>query len=74
MYVIEKNIPLPSKIIMNKREKYPFSLLKVGHSFLVPNGKMRTVSVSVAKYNKQMPNRRFTARTIKEGIRVWRVK
>lgn len=74
MYNIEKNIPFPSNIVIKRREKYPFSQLKLGDSFLVPDGKMSTISVSVAKYNKNMQKRRFRARTVKEGVRVWRVQ
>lgn len=75
MFKIEKNIPLPTNIRRAGRKgKYPFGLLKAGDSFLVPEGKMKTISVSLANHNKKMKPKQFTARTVKDGIRVWRVK
>ena len=71
---IDKNIPMPNSGKKNvERSKYPFSRMKVGDSFFAPC-KMWTISASVGKYNKALAPKRFSARSIDGGVRVWRVK
>ena len=74
-YVIEKGIPTPElRALAVRRTKYPFAKMKIGDSFFVPNGKVNTISVSVATFHKNNKPKRFTCRTVEGGIRVWRIK
>lgn len=62
---VEKNIPMP--------KRWPFDEMKVGDSFLIPKGVMRTtVSVSALRYGKRA-GMKFTTRDTPEGYRCWRI-
>lgn len=74
-YKIEKNIPINGYVQLTARkDKYPFRFMKIGDSFFAKEKKMNTISVSVAGYNKKLFPKRFAARTVEGGVRVWRVK
>lgn len=64
---IEKNIPLPSK--------YPFSEMKVGDSFEVPESTKRTtVTVAANRYGRKH-GVKFTVRlTPDRTLRCWRIE
>ena len=78
MFVIEKNIPVPTA---NRRPggcKYPLKDMKISDSFFVPNCKSHSVSSTVSSYKRRyFPDRRFIVRTVIEdgvsGVRVWRI-
>ena len=83
MFAIEKNIYLPpARRGHLAGADYPFKKMKVGDSFLVPiHGKTqpksiahkrRTIAASAYKAKKNL-GFVFTLRTVKDGIRVWRV-
>lgn len=63
---IEAGIPLPNK--------YPFNLMEVGDSFLLPGNVTRTtVSVAAARFGR-MNDVLFTIRKTKDGFRRWRIE
>lgn len=84
MFAIEKNIELPAPRRGHLGgADYPFRKMKVGESFLVPiNGKVTATVVAVVRRRvvnaaskaKAKLGFSFTSRTVKGGIRVWRIK
>ena len=64
---IDKNVPLP--------QKWPFSDMKVGDSFLVPDDIHRsTVTVAASRYGAKH-KMRFTVRLTEDRkLRCWRTK
>ena len=85
-YKIEKNIPMPAKMINGVAQyKYPFLDMKVGDSFAVPVdpstqlGYIRVrnrVASAVCNCKRINPKLKFAYRTMKDKreIRVWRTK
>ncbi len=70
-YVIEKGIPIFSKM---EKNHYPFYKLDIGDSFLIPGGKEKRQSISVAiTYAQRKLSRKFSSRAIDGDVRVWRV-
>lgn len=67
----EKDVPIPQ--ISHKDVKYPWRVLEIGDSFFIENGKMSSIAGSKDWAQKQL-RRKFTARTVEGGIRVWRIK
>ena len=84
MLAIEKNIPMPEARSGRQPEGgYPFQKMKVGDSFLVPvapKTSPKTVTARRRLMNshcqkaKARTGYQFSLRTMKNGIRVWRVK
>ena len=81
LYVVESNIPLPDSKVNGK--KYPFDTLKPGDSFCAwPTYEYRILrnmqhaSYKFAKkYNtKYMVRKYFNPETVRDEIRVWRIK
>lgn len=74
-YKIEKGIPMN-----NAGEKYPFSQMSKGDSFLIQvkdniNGKIASVrSLIYAKKNSKSITGEFKAKKVENGIRVWKTK
>jgi len=72
---IEKNIPIP---VPQNRKRSPIQVclqqLEIGESFLipVPHGTMAKVSGNIGTHAKRV-GKKFTLRTLEEGVRVWRV-
>lgn len=63
---IESNVPVP--------RKYPFEHMKVGDSFLIPDGMARTtVSVAAGRYAAKH-KMKFTVRQTPQGFRCWRIQ
>lgn len=79
MYPIEKNVAIPTIERPNRKTgayKYPFAKMEVGDSFFVPINRekeMKSVASSCSLYGKKF-SRRFTARTVHGGVRVWRIE
>lgn len=84
MFAIDKGIELPpARKGRSDNAEYPFAKMKVGDSFLVPvHGK--TSPAKVTERRRSLARRMFCAkrslgftfslRTMKDGIRIWRVK
>jgi hypothetical protein len=69
MIAIEKNVPVPTE---SAKAKYPFRTMVVGDSFFVESDtKGRTVT-KLLSATRNYPDRKFTARQVEGGVRVWR--
>jgi hypothetical protein len=70
---IESGIPIPSIPNNGAHQNYPWSDLKIGDSFFVSevsaSGPLRAASVA----SKIYAPKKFTARTVNGGVRIWRV-
>ena len=63
---IESGIPMPAK--------FPFAEMKVGDSFLVPDGTNRSTVAVYANRHGKKTGTKFTLRRTPEGIRCWRIE
>jgi hypothetical protein len=66
---IEKGIPVPTDA---RRAKWPWKDMDVGDSFLMPDAKQKNVQPMTSIAGSRL-NRRFIARQVDGGVRVWRV-
>jgi len=80
-FQIEKNVPMPTWY-RNSSEgyngKYPFNLMKIGDSFLIPTAPVLTSKVgkavtSATVWYRKRYDKRFHIRTraVTGGVRVW---
>lgn len=69
MYVIENSIPIPN----NKTQKYPFANMKIGQSIFVENAKMKGNLHQASKMHGKSLGKKFIARSINDGLRIWRI-
>lgn len=71
IFRVESGVPLPEK-----RHAYPWALLEVGQSFLVPygvSGRQRVWNtLTSCRRNAQKSGKRFAIRSVANGLRVWR--
>ncbi len=72
MYEIEKNIPVPGDVKIDKRKKYPFDQMNVGDSFFAKNKTARSLSNS-SQWHAKKTGKKFTCTTEADGARCWRV-
>lgn len=82
-YKIDKNINIDNYRSTRKPNTNPtrfgtkFSntmhLLNIGESFHIKNKSMKDLHSTFSRFNKNM-NKKFSARTTKTGIRIWRIK
>lgn len=74
-YRIENNVPIPKP--GQGRAKYPWAVLEIGQSFIVPceewEREQTMNSLTSCRNNAQRGNKRFALRNVKDGVRVWRV-
>lgn len=72
-YKIEKNIPPP---VGRSRAKYPFSEMKIGDSILDRSAQGIAASpvANAARTYSNRSDRKFTARVVDDGVRVWRIE
>ena len=73
-FKIEKGIPFPKCNGAGKPEKYPWSKLEVGDSFLIAGQDARSVSPLTSAASKRHKGRKYSVRTVDGGVRVWRIK
>lgn len=75
IYEITKEHPIPDDSGVHGRTKYPFAIMEVGDSFFVPREKagVNTVDSARRKASRHL-RRKFTLRTLPEGIRIWRIE
>jgi hypothetical protein len=70
MVKLEKNIEIPEK---QKIAKYPYDVLELGDSFYVQDGELgRLCNANYREWRKS--GKKFTARKVDGGVRVWRVE
>ena len=81
MYKIEKNVKVSKINKRGRRAIYPWEQMEVGDSFFVPvegdneqfAKKSRSITATAsARFNSGKG--RYITRTLKDGIRVWRVE
>lgn len=73
---IEKNIPLPAaRCAANGGSRYPFAEMGVGDSIFV-EGQDTTGPVAAAArvYAHRVKTKRFSARKVEGGVRIWRIE
>ena len=70
---IEDGVPMPK--YPTKPNKYPFDGLKVGQSFFVP-GLVTVTQLGGSRHHaaRKFPDRKFIARVMDGGVRMWRAK
>lgn len=75
---IDKGVPIPTKMQLGRRSKYPFDLMEVGDSFFVPGRDGKSFGGTVTAARKRYTDLSFEMRTVKEdgvvGVRVWRTE
>ena len=69
-YKIDKNVPMPG---VGSLGIYPWDKMEVGDSFLVKGKNAASVRTVVWFAGKQH-GRKFSTRTVDDGVRVWRIK
>jgi hypothetical protein len=77
-FKIEKNVPYRGSEPKIWTRKYPFNELEVGDSFFVPAkdntpASRHYVQSLICAYYKKLRPKKFTARSVEGGIRVWRL-
>jgi len=77
MTKIEKRIPIPSIKSGTQKVKYPWGGMDVGDSFLIKaTDKLKmqaNIMQSANRYKKDFPHFKIVTRSIKNGVRVWRI-
>lgn len=72
-YEIEKNVPIPKLPGRHGRPAiYQWHKMEIGDSFFVA-GKSAQETGLASQGNKQCAPKRFIARTVEGGTRVWRI-
>ncbi len=76
-FAIEKGIPLAGGGGGGRNSVYPFAEMEPGDSFFVPHRTAKSLGSVVTARNrrgkKDGSGKRFSARTVDGGVRVWRV-
>lgn len=75
MFNVLDNVPMPktSRVNGQGKSKYPYSSLKVGQMFFIPNKPKNTMATSASTAGKQL-GRKFSTRLIrmKETVEGWK--
>jgi hypothetical protein len=72
MIPIQKNIPIPE---LSGYNKYPFHLLDIGDSFLLPKEKnVSAVCTLIHNAKKKNPKKDWVKARENDCFRVWRIK
>jgi hypothetical protein len=75
MYDIDKGIAPPVTIRRGSANKYPWKLLEVGDSFLVPHTGLPKAGLSTIKqqcwHAGKVNHKVFVALKVDDGVRVW---
>lgn len=77
MIQIDKNVEIPKserKPYKKRESKYPFKIMEVGDSFVVPEWmNFLNLRQAIMRRKKTTPNEKYKTRQTKEGRRVWRI-
>ena len=65
-------IPLPAKT--GRVPKYPWHKLEIGESFFVSGKSANDMGGAISNNNTRKAPKKFTARTVNGGGRIWRIK
>jgi len=71
MINIESGVPAPTSNRRTFAQKYPWRELEVGQSFLEPATCFRTMQAGASLAGKRL-GKKFVARIVDGGVRVWR--
>lgn len=63
---IEKDIPIPKN---RRKQKYPWHDMEVGDSFLIQRN-----TLSMGAVNDRYSPKKFIARKVENGVRIWRIE
>lgn len=66
---IEKNVPVPAA---KKARKYPFDQLEIGDSLFFHGEKYHSRPRDAARIYGRRTGKKFMARCVEGGIRIWR--
>lgn len=69
---IDKDVPLPSR--SGFHSKYPWEEMEVGDSFMMEGKTNTSAHGHCYQWNKKLAPKKFVARKIEGGCRVWRIK
>jgi hypothetical protein len=76
--VIEKNIPIPTRI---RGSVYPFKEMEIGDSFLASFNEKdnvykqkQKIYLAIWRFSKNNPDKKFVTQSLKQALRVWRIK
>jgi hypothetical protein len=72
MFQIEKNVGIPERR-KPRPTVWPFTLMEVGDSVLVPAEKI-TAARTIVGQTTRRHNMRFLTRSVDGGLRVWRIE
>jgi len=72
-FKIEKGIPIPRRTGSGRKPKYPWAEMKKGDSFFVMRQTINRLGSCMVRAGKRL-GMKFSARTEKGGVRIWRVK
>lgn len=74
-FEIEKNVAMPIST-KSGYSSYPLSDMEVGDSFLIPDATMdqKVRARFAVTQDAKRKDRKYTTRTIPEGLRVWRIQ
>lgn len=73
-FVIESGIPLPGPSGSRGESIYPFERMSVGDSVFIEGAKSSGKEYAAARVCGKRKGMRFTARTVEDGVRIWRVE
>jgi hypothetical protein len=71
MLKIENSIPIPP--MAGTKQIYPFKDMEVGDSVFIPEANHDSKIVSAAKMHFWRTGKKWTAKIVDGGIRIWRV-
>ena len=73
MFKIEKGVEIPPRV--NKNDyKYPWWKMEIGDSVFIENGEPNSREASNSYTYGGRTGKKFSARKVPGGIRIWRVK
>jgi hypothetical protein len=70
MLRVDSDVPLPAE---TARERYPFPVMRVGDSFLLPDAGTAKNARSAAWMYSKRHGVKFSCRRLENGWRIWRV-
>lgn len=77
-YKLETGIPIPAKSPdapkRGWQSQFPFDVMKVGQTFLVPKAKKAGMLSAMYRTKRLKPEWDFVHRDLRNGTRVWRTK
>ena len=73
MFKIDADVPMPEPATSTRTSKYPWQLMDVNDSFLVPDGNVKSLKTTAYAAGKRY-GAKFRAKEVEGGVRIWRVE